>query len=147
MDEAAYHAARDAIGGPACVFERALLARCAGCAQAARHALAEREAIGCRSAAGRERCAALFGMLRERSAFALGQRDGGGPVPHALAMRLQCGGLAGIARAMDSADARDVHALVAFAQARFGDLSDLPWPRIVAAVAAWQGRRGHGARP
>jgi hypothetical protein len=146
MDEAAYQAAREAIGGPACVFERALLARCAGCAQAVRHALAEREAIGCRSATGRASCAALIGMLRERSAFALGRRDGGGPVPHATAVRLQCGGLAGVARATDSTDARDVHALVALAEARFGDLSELPWPRIVAAVAGWQGRRGQGAR-
>lgn len=146
MDEAAYRAARDAIGGPACVFERALLARCAGCAQSVRHALAEREAIGCRSATGHARCAALIGMLRERSAFALGQQCAGTPVPHALAMRLQCGGLAGVARAAEFTGARDVHALVAFAQARFGDLSDLPWPRIVAAVAGWQGRRRQSAR-
>ncbi len=144
MDESAYRSTRAAVAGPACVFARALSVRHADCALAQRHALAEREAIGCRSAAARANCATLAGMLRERSAFALKRGHGGGPLPHALAMRLQCGGLAGLAEAVGAAGTHDVHALVAAAQARHGDLDGLPWPGIVAAVAAWQGRPRRG---
>ena len=145
MDEAAYRTARTAVAGPGCVFARALLARRCDCRLAQRHALAEREAVGCRSAAARTDCATLLGMLRERSAFALKGRPGDAPLPHALAMRLQCGGLAGLAQAVDAGDARDVHALVAAAQSRYGEFSSLPWQDVVAAVTAWQGRPRRGA--
>lgn len=144
MDEAAFRAARDAVGARACVFEKALLAQCAGCAHAARHALAEREAIGCRTAVAHANCATLMGMLRERSAFALRLGPAGGPLPHAATMRLQCGGLTGLAAAVGAEAASDVHGLVAAAQARYGSLSDLPWPGLVATIAGWQGRRRHG---
>ena len=78
MDESAFRAARGAIDRQPCVFEKALLARCADCGLAARHALAEREAIGCGSPVARANCATLLGLLRERCAFALkiGRRDG-----------------------------------------------------------------------
>jgi len=148
VDEAAFLAARGAIGGRPCVFERALLVRRAGCSCARRHALAEREAIGCRLSAAHANCATLLGMLRERCAFALkiGRLDE--PLQHAMTMRLQCGGLAGLAQAVEAEDVHDVHALVTAAQDAYGGLSDAPWPGIVAAVAAWQGRRrqaGHAS--
>jgi hypothetical protein len=144
MDEGAFREARGAITGLACVFEKALLARCAGCGHAVRHALAEREAIGCRSPVARANCATLLGMLRERSVFALRIGPTDAPLPHATTMRLQCGGLAGLAQALDADDAADVHGLVVAAQARYGALSDLPWPTLVASAVAWQGRRRHG---
>jgi hypothetical protein len=147
VDESAFRATRGAIERQPCVFEKALLARCADCSLASRHALAEREAIGCGSPIARANCATLLGMLRERCAFALKLARRDGPVPHAIAMRLQCGGLRALARAMDAGDARDVHALVAAAGDRHGALSDLPWPGIVAAVAAWEGRRRREVRP
>jgi len=144
MDEAAFRAARGAVGARACVFEKALLAQCAGCGHAARHALAEREAVGCRSAVAHANCATLLGMLRERSVFVLRIGPADGPLPHATTMRLQCGGLAGLAVAVGAEVASDVHGLVAAAQARYGSLSDLPWPALVAAVAGWRGRRRRG---
>jgi hypothetical protein len=140
MDEASFRSTREAARGPACVFEKALLARCADCRHAARLALAEREAIGCRAPAARTDCAALMALLRERAAFALKRRLDAAPLPHALALRLQCGGVRGLAHAVDAVAADDVSGLVAAAQARYGALADLPWPPLVAAVAAWQGR-------
>ncbi len=88
-----YRAARVTVTEHACVFEKALLARCADCRLAARHALAEREAIGCRSPAARADCGTLFALLRERSAFALKTNRMAEPLPHAQTMRLQCGGI------------------------------------------------------
>ncbi len=147
MDESAFRAARGAIDRQPCIFEKALLARCADCGLAARHAFAEREAIGCRSPVARANCATMMGLLRERCTFALkiGRREG--PLPHALAIRLQCGGLGALAHVLEADATHDVHALVSAAGKRYGALSDLPWPGIVAAVAAWQGRRRREIRP
>lgn len=145
VDEAAYRTTRTAVAGHPCVFARALLARHADCTLADRHALAEREAVGCRSPVARTNCATLFAMLRERSAFTLKGGHGDGPLPHALAMRLQCGGLAGLAQVVGAAGTDDVHALVAAAQARYGALDGLPWPGVVATVAAWHGRPRRGS--
>ncbi len=148
MDEAAWRATRDAVAPRACVFQRALLARCADCGLAVRHALAEREAIACASPVAQANCATFAAMLRERAAFALKGGHAGAALPHALAMRLQCGGVAGLAVAAEAAasrDDRDVHALVAAAQAKHGGLTELPWPAVVAAVVAWQGRPRRGS--
>lgn len=145
MDEAAFRAARPLVAGDACVFERALLARCAGCSRAVVHALAEREAIGCDSPPARARCDRYLGLLRERAAFALKRTPASPALPHALAVRLACGGLAGLGQALDGRDASDVHGLLAAAELRFDQFATVPWPAVTAAVAAWHGRRRHGA--
>jgi hypothetical protein len=140
VDESAYRAARAAAAPQPCVFEKALLAGCANCGMAIRRALAEREAIACASPIARGNCAMLQELVRERSTFALKIGAAGAPLPHAAAMKLQCGGLAGLRTAVEADDA-DVHALVVAAQRRFGSLADLPWQDIVRAVTAWQSRR------
>ncbi len=141
MDEAAFRAAHGAAMRQPCVFEKALLARCADCGVAVRHALAEREAIACSSPVARANCDTLLAMLRERSAFAL-KLPPGARLPHALTMKLQCGGLRGLRRIAGTGES-DVHRLVAAAGERHDGLAQLPWPAIVAAVLAWQGRRRH----
>lgn len=146
MDEAAFHAARPVVTGDACVFERALLGRCAGCGCAVVHALAERETIGCGSPPGRARCSRYLGVLRERAAFTLGRTPAATDLPHALVIRLTCGGLAGLASALDrTTGAGDVQGLLAAAEQRFPDFRDLPWAAVAAAVAAWRGRYRHDA--
>ncbi|MGE5089623.1 MAG: hypothetical protein ACM3QY_10895 [Candidatus Levyibacteriota bacterium] len=141
MDEAAYRAARSAAAPQPCVFEKAMLARCAACELALRHALAEREAVGCASPTARINCATVAALLRERSAFAL-KLAPDAPLPHAVAMKLQCGGLKAI---LAVGGDTDVHRALAAAQSRHGSLSDLPWPEIVASIVAWQNRRRAGA--
>lgn len=139
MDESAFRAAREAANPQPCVFEKALQAGCAECELAVRHALAEREALACVSPVARTNCATLLALLRERSAFAL-KLAPDAAAPHAVTLKLQCGGLAGLRRVVD-AGGTDVHRLVAAARDRHGSLMDIPWPYIIAAVQAWQGRR------
>lgn len=139
MDETAFHAARGVANPQPCVFEKALQSGCADCGLAVRHALAERESLACAAPAARTNCATLLSLLRERSAFAL-RRSPGAPVPHAVALRLQCGGLAGLRLTID-AGLTDVHRLIGAARERHGSLVDLAWPDIVAALLSWQGRR------
>jgi hypothetical protein len=141
MDETAYRAAREGANPLPCVFEKALAAGCVACTTSVRRALAERETIGCAAPPARANCATLAALVRERAAFAL-HLPPGEALPHAVTMRLACGGLEGLRRCVDP-DLHDVRRLVVSAQARFGSLVDLPWPDIVVALMAWQGRPAH----
>lgn len=103
--------------------------------------LAEREAVACTDPAGHAACRRFLDELRVRSAFALRRPPDAGTLPHAVAMRLQCGGLAGLARW--TARAGDVRALLADALSRDPDIDAWPWPAIVADVSAWRRRPAH----
>jgi hypothetical protein len=142
MDEAAFQAARGEINRLPCVFEKALLSRCAVCSLAVHHALAEREVVACTSPVARALCGRLAGLLREKSAFALKLADTRRILPHAMVMKIQCGGLQGLQQTLDpEAPAPDVHRLVRLGRERHGELEELPFSEIVKGIAAWQGRR------
>ncbi len=141
MDEKAYHATRKELNSLPCVFEKALLARCVVCGLAVKQHLAEREMMACTDPLARANCAQLSGLLREKSAFALKITDAARILPHAMTMRIQCGGLNGLRDVLDpGAPAPDVHKLVRKAQEE-GGLEALPFSRIVQGVAHWQVKR------
>lgn len=145
MDETAYRNARGEINRLPCVFERALLARHAVCELAASHQIAERETVSCAQAAAHAECARLAGLLREKSAFALGVTDTRRILPHAMMMKVQCGGLQGMKSVFDpDALAPNVRRLLRLAREQHGELDALPFTEIVKGVAAWQPRRRHG---
>jgi hypothetical protein len=142
MDETAYKSARGEINRLPCVFEKALLSRCVVCELSVRHLLAERETVACTDPLARTACGQLAGLLREKSAFALKLTEANRLLPHAMMMKIQCGGLAGLRDVLDpEAPAPNVHQLVRKAQAEYGALDALPFSRIVQGVARWQGRR------
>jgi hypothetical protein len=144
MDESAYKSARGEINRLPCVFEKALLSRCAVCQLAASHALAERESIACTSPLARADCGQLSGLLREKSAFALRLTTTQRILPHAMMMKIQCGGLQGLQQVLDAdAPAPDVRRLVLLAREKFGDLAALPFSEIVKGIAAFQIRKRH----
>jgi len=144
MDETAYKSARGEINRLPCVFEKALLSRCAVCQLAASHALAERETIACSSPLARADCGQLSGLLREKSAFALRLTNTQRILPHAMVMKIQCGGLQGLQQVLDAeAPAPDVRRLVLLAREKFGELAALPFSEIVKGVAAFQLRKRH----
>jgi hypothetical protein len=128
-----------AVGPDACVFTKALLAQKARCALAHRRSVGERELLVCTSPVARINCATLAALMRERSTFALRLPRSGAPIEHAKALRLQCGGLAGLQQALGSAET-EVHPMVLQAHERWGSLLDAPWAAIVAAIVAWQPR-------
>lgn len=142
MEESAYPATKEEINRLPCVFGQALLAQCAVCELARRDAVAERESVACSSPLARAACGALYGLLREKSAFALHVRETRRILTHAMAMKIQCGGLNGLKQAVaPEAHAPDVHRLVRAATERHGSLDALPFSEIVKGVAAWQGRK------
>jgi hypothetical protein len=123
-----------------CVFAKALLARAAVCELATRRTVGEREIIECPSPVARTNCGTLGALLHERARFALRLPAPGHPVVHAQALRLQCGGLAGLQQALGAAQA-NVHRMVGTAHERYGSLTEVPWDAIVDAIKAWQSRR------
>lgn len=142
MDEHSFHAARQRVNPLPCVFEKALLCQAAACVMSRRISLAEREVVACGDPLARAACNQLLALLRANSAFALKLRDTQGVLPHAMTMKIQCGGLAGLKDLLDpEAHAPDVFKLVRLAQAAYGALEDLPFSRIVQGVAHWQIRK------
>jgi hypothetical protein len=132
MDETAYRQALSATIPNACPFEKTILSSCAACLKAEKHNIAEREIVACNDKEALARCIALRDLLRHNFTFALGKPHIDGPLPHAQEMRLQCGGLKGLQSALDDSDeVRDVSALVAMAQHKFGELADFPYAEIV----------------
>lgn len=142
MDEQSFHVTRRQLNPLPCVFEKALLCQAAACEAAQKLSLAEREMIACREPLGRAACGELLTLLRKNSAFALKLRDTQRILPHAMTMKIQCGGLAGLKDLFDpEAPSPDVLKLVRQAQAEYENLDDLPFSRIVQGVAHWQIRR------
>jgi hypothetical protein len=148
VDEAAFRHAKGEINRLPCVFERALLARHAACELAVQHQVGERGTVACAQPVARAVCARMLALLREKSAFALGITDTQRILPHAMVMKIQCGGLDGLKTLLDAdAVAPDVRRLVRLAQERYGDLAALPFSEIVQGVAAWKTRRHHSGAP
>jgi len=157
MDETAYRNVRGGINRLPCVFEKALLARCAACPLAHRHAVAERETLACTDPETHARCRAFHFLLRENSSFALKLSDPAQRIPHAIEMKLQCGGLRGLQEALgevvpdtDSGvlgGMLEVSELLQRALERHDSLAALPYSRIIQGVAAWQGRKRNRRAP
>ena len=144
MDEIAFHNVRGEINRLPCVFERALLTRHAVCDLALRHQIAERESIGCAEATTHAACSQISELLREKSSFALGLTATRRILPHAMVMKIQCGGLDGLKVLLDpAASAPDAGRLVRLATERYGDPGALPFSEVVQGVAAWKARRRH----
>jgi hypothetical protein len=129
-----------------CVFAKALQARVATCGLSERHALGERERVVCRSLAAREGCDALAALMHERARFALRLPGSGQLLKHSQAMRMQCGGLAGLRQAVAAHDG-DVQHVVDLAARRDGGLAGLPWDMLVASMRAWAPRRRRPPEP
>ncbi|NJD88730.1 MAG: hypothetical protein FIB05_12060 [Betaproteobacteria bacterium] len=126
----------------ACAFGRALLARQAACPLATMALEGEAERPRCAAPVANANCRTLHALLRERATFVLRLAPPGTPLPHAVELRLQCGGLHGLAQALGETQAfpADVHALVARAQQDFGGLLGIPFETVVAAIVRWEGR-------
>jgi len=152
MEENEYRETYQDINTLPCVFERAILVRCAACEQAKRLYLAEREAVACRSIDAHIDCSALQELMHDNARFVLHQSHIDGPLPHAQEIRVQCGGINGLAEQLDqhrpddSADTDNVHALVSAARKQFGGLAQLPFQEIIQGIARWKSRR-RGNRP
>lgn len=144
MDEQEFRRTLDEVRELPCVFQKAILNRRCDCALVERFNLGEREAVRCTQWTAARNCGTVLDLLRENGRFALGMARVPGPLPHAKELRLQAGGLAGLARALDPAwdgTVGDIHGLVRAAQTAYGSLQAVPFAQVVLGIHDFQGRR------
>jgi len=145
VDEEHYRRTYKEIITVPCPFEKALLQRACACPMASKTNIAEREAINCQSHEAQENCVDFLQFLRRRANFALGITHTPGALPHAKAIKIQCGGLLGLQKALDpiaeESKVSDVRGLLRRALKRFENLGDLPFDEIIRAVSQYQGRQ------
>ena len=156
MEENEYRETYENVNALPCVFQRGMLARCCGCSQARRLYLAEREAIACNAHDTHIDCTTLLDLLHDKARFVLQQSRVDAPLPHAKELRVQCGGLSGLAATLASAPpppdrepeqqelqptVDDVQSLVRQARRQYGHLRQLPLQDIIQAIARFQPRR------
>jgi hypothetical protein len=141
-NEGAYKLARKAYIEYSCPFERALLSCCVGCDRSRKLNLAEREAIACSDAAVREHCLAFYQALHENAQFAL-KVNPDAPWPFGKEIRAECGGVRGLAAAMDGAadETTDIAATVLQANQHFGGCDEFPYSEIMRAVVHYEPRK------
>jgi len=140
MDEHEFQQTREKLNQCPCTFEKAILSSRCGCAKCQRLNIAEREAAACVSPAAQARCAVLLEQLYQNARFALKQPRIEGPQPHAKAMKVQCGGLFGLATVLSEGAVENIDALVTQALETFGSLEDLPFSEIVKFISHYQVR-------
>jgi len=165
-NEDAYRLARKAYIEHSCPFERALLSRCVACDRSRKLNLAEREAIACGDAAVREHCLTFYQALHENAQFALklnpmeirpspqpspSRGEGANatakpinaPWPFGKEIRAQCGGVRGLAEAMDGAgdESTDIAVTVLQGREHFGACDAFPYSEIMRAVVHYEPRK------
>ena len=141
-NEDAYKLACKAYIEHSCPFERALLSRCVSCDRSRKLNLAEREAIACGDAVMREHCLTFYQALHENAQFAL-KINPDTPWPFGKEIRAQCGGVRGLAEAMDAVgeEATDIAATVLQGKERFGGCTEFPYSEIMRAVVHYEPRK------
>jgi hypothetical protein len=146
MDEQAFRETLLSLDTLSCVFRKPVLSRCCACGKASKMNIAEREAVNCTDERAYAQCRELAGLLRENSRFALKIHHPFERLPHGQIMRIYCGGLLGLQSLLNpdqSGTERvdDIHALVAEACARYGELEAIPYTEVVKVIVHYQWRR------
>jgi hypothetical protein len=146
MDQDAFRRTYREVNEVYCAFEKSVLTNECGCRRAERFCIAEREGVHCQSQPGQTRCLRWLDLLREQARFTLRTEKARKILPHGKAIRLQVGGMRGLAVLLGETKAKDakiqdVDGLLEEAEARFGNLEDLPFSEIIREVAAYQVRK------
>jgi len=151
MEEDEYKSTYNELADIRCVFEKALVNHQANqpvkCTLSRHFCLADREGYSCEKEASSCKCNELLELLRKNSAFVLKLREINGPLPHNMEIRVQVGGLMGLAKLVDADEASkppaldDISRLLDQAQKTYGRLDELPYGEIIQSVVQFQGRR------
>jgi len=141
-NEDAYKLARKAYIQHSCPFERALLSRCVGCGRSRKLNLAEREAIACDDPVVREHCLAFYQALHENAQFAL-KINPDAPWPFGKEIRAQCGGVRGLASALNAAgdETTDTAETILAGVQSLGSCEAFPYSEIMRAVVHYEPRK------
>jgi len=149
MEEDEYKSTYNELASIRCVFEKALLNQQAKCRLSRHFCLADREGYACENKESSEKCTKFLENLRKNSTFVLKLHEISGPLPHNMEVRVQAGGLMGLAKLVDvNAEGQskkpvvdDIDQILSEAQKKYGLLDNLPYSTIIQSVVQFQGRR------
>jgi hypothetical protein len=144
MEEDEYKSTYSELASTRCVFEKALTNHQAKCDLSRHFCLADREGYSCEDADASLKCGKLLEKLREKSIFVLKLHDIDGPLPHNMEIRVQVGGVRGLAKLInvDIVDKVDnIHRVLDEVINKFGSLDSLPYSEIIQSIEQFQGRR------
>ncbi len=144
MEEDEYKSTYSELASVRCVFEKALTNHQAKCDLSRHFCLADREGYSCEDAGASLKCSKLLEKLREKSIFVLKLHDIDGPLPHNMEIRVQVGGVRGLAKLInvDIIDKVDnIHRVLDEVINKFGSLDSLPYSEIIQSIEQFQGRR------
>ncbi|MDT8283390.1 MAG: hypothetical protein RQ982_11375 [Gammaproteobacteria bacterium] len=149
MEEGEYKSTYNEIAAIRCVFEKALTNHQARCSLSRLFCLADREGVCCKSKEFSVKCGELLKKLREKSVFVLKLQEIAGPLPHNMEIRVQAGGLQGLAKLVEditmgsehSSQVDDISRVLEQVTKKYGSLEDLPYSEIIQSVVQFQGRR------
>ena len=149
MEEEEYKSTYNKLASVRCVFEKALTNNQAKCHLSKHFCLADREGYACENSEASGRCGVFLEKLRENSVFVLKLHEISGPLPHNMEIRVQAGGLMGLAKLL-AAHAEnqieppvvdDINRILNKLQKEYGALENLPYSEIIQSVVQFQGRR------
>ena len=149
MEEGEYKSTYNELVSVRCVFEKALTNNQARCRLSRHFCLADREGYACNDAESSVKCSELLDLLREKSAFVLKVHEIKGPLPHNMEIRVQAGGITGLAKLIEmqedsqlkQAVVNDIYGLIKKTTEIIGPLENLPYSEIIQSVVQFQGRQ------
>lgn len=143
MDQDAFRQTYREVNQVFCAFEKSILTNECRCSKSERFCIAEREGVHCLSEASQQRCLHWLELLREQARFALRTEEERRLLPHGKAIRLQVGGMRGLARVIgaDVDTVGDIDGALAQAERQFGTLPEAPFSEIMREVAAFKIRK------
>jgi len=143
MEEDEYKSTYSELASVRCVFEKALTNHQAKCDLSRHFCLADREGYSCEDAEASLKCSKLLEKLREKSIFVLKLRDIDGPLPHNMEIRVQVGGVRGLAKLIqvDIIDKVDnIHRVLDEVINKFAYFDSLPYLDIIQSIEQFKGR-------
>jgi len=147
MEEQEYKATYQEVNPFPCPFGKAILSSRCGCQHFQRVNIAEREAAACRVPEAHTTCTFLLDKLYQNAQFALKLPKLDAPLPHAKAMKVQCGGLLGLKKVLHFSTPEDetkqvtnIYAIVTQALKEFESIEQLPYQEIIRDVVHYVAR-------
>ena len=126
-----------------CPFAAALVTELAACRHAEQVVRRGGSEYDCGSQPDQQACQGLFDRLKSAALPAFGVEDDLASMPHSVLVKVQCGGLAGLAGLTRQAGDRieDIAALRDRALDRFGGIDGLPVADLVECITAFRAER------
>ena len=145
MEEGEYREIYHQVNEQRCVFEKSILSRQTMCRHAHRFCLADREGVACHDQPDHEQCQQLLTELRNKALFALKLTRIDGPLPHAKELKVQTGGLLGLAALLNQQSETDkiddIIDVIQRATEKYGCIAQFPFDEITRRIVLYQSRQ------